>query len=441
MIPPSIATTLQSIMDKACQSGRLQGASLAINTRGETQAFASGMANVVEEIPATPETIFHIGSATKAITAELVWRLIENGRLSRDLPVIDALPEVNHIETLTDRRLTLAHLLSHTGGIDGDVIFDAGRGKDVLRRFMSQIHEIGLLFAPGANFSYANVSYNILGRIVEVAGGAAFEDAIAALLRKTHELSRIAVLPDDKIRYRTALHFAHREGAMLPDWFGPHSNIGSGTVLAMSMTDLSSWGVKLLATGDIVRNMRKSAVSLPFNHRYEGWGYGLTLLDGVGEKIFGHDGGTAGTATFLRVAPAQESAWAFSATGTGGVAVSREIEPMIREALKLDPATKRKPQGKPVDLRLYEGTFVRHGMEFTTKIEGEGALRLTNSGSMSSQMINGLILRPMSEQVFETVIPAIDATIWVSFHDFVAGRPQLFFALERMSRRKEELGR
>lgn len=441
-MPPSpIAATLQSILDKACQSGRLQGASLAINTRGETQSFASGMANVVEEIPATPETVFHIGSATKAITAELVWRLIEKDRLSLDLPVVDALPEIIHIEALTDRRLTLAHLLSHTGGIDGDVIFDAGRGKDVLRRFMSQIREIGSLFAPGAYFSYANISYNILGRIVEAAGGAVFEDAIADLLRKTHGLARIAVLPDDKIRHRTALHFAQKDGAMLPDGLGPYSNIGSGTVLAMSMPDLAAWGVKLLATGDIVRNMRRPAVKLPFNHRYEGWGYGLTLLDGIGEKIFGHDGGTAGTATFLRVAPAQETSWAFSATGAGGVATSREIEPLIREALKLDPAPKRKLEGKPGDLKLYEGTFARHGMEFTTKIEGENALRLTNSGSMASPMVNGLILRPLSEQVFETVIPAIDATIWVSFHDFVAGRPQLFFALERMSRRRGEAGR
>jgi len=434
----SALRVLQKLLDAACRRDGLQGASLAIHTRGATHALVAGMANVPEKIPATTDTLFHIGSATKAITAELIWRLIGEGKLSADLPVIDALPELAHIGTLGDRRLTIAHLLSHTGGLDGDVIFDAGRGKDVLRQFMARITEIGSLFEPGVHFSYANVAYNILARIAEVRGGAPFEDALADMLRTKHELSQFAIQPDDKIRKRTALHFSKRGREFVPDHFGPYSNIGSGTVLAMSPTDLARWGISLLDTGDVVRRMQQPAVRLPFNHRYEGWGYGLTLLDGLGERVFGHDGGTASTATFLRIAPNTRSAWVFAATGPMAMATYRQLEPMLRKFASVPPAPKRVPAGKPPrDLKLYEGTYSRHGMDFTIKAEGR-VLRLMVAGTMAAPVLRGLKLKPLSPSVFEADIAALKATIWVSFHDFGAdGRPNLFFGLERMARRKE----
>lgn len=434
----STLRALQKILDTACRRRGLQGASLAIHTKGATHALVAGMANAPEKVPATTDTLFHIGSTTKAITAELIWRLIGDGKLSADLPVIDALPEVAHIAALADRRLTIAHLLSHTGGLDGDVIFDAGRGKDVLRQFMARITDIGSLFAPGAHFSYANVAYNILARIAEVRGGAPFEDALAEMLRTKHGVSQFAILPEEKIRKRTALHFSKRGREWAPDYFGPYSNIGSGTVLAMSPTDLVRWGISLLDTGDVVRRMQQPVVRLPFNHRYEGWGYGLTLLDGLGERLFGHDGGTAGTATFLRIAPQARSAWAFAATGAMAIATYRQLEPLLRKFASVAPAPKRAPEGKPPrDLKPYEGTYSRHGMDFTIKAAGR-VLRLTVGGSMAAPVLQGLKLRPLSPSVFEAEIAALKATVWVSFHDFEPdGRPNLFFGLERMARRKE----
>lgn len=439
MSTASALRALQKMIDTACRSGGLQATSLAIHTKGETHALVAGMANVPENVPATTDTLFHIGSATKPMTAELIWRLIGDGKLTADLPVIDALPEANHIATLTNRKLTIAHLLSHTGGLDGDVFFDAGRGKDVLRQFLSRIADIGALFEPGAHFSYANVAYNILARIAEVRGGSPFEDALADMLRTKHQLSQFAILPEEKIRKRTALHFSKRGRELVPDHFGPHSNIGSGTVLAMSTGDLVRWGISLLDTGEIVRRMQQPAVRLPFNHRYEGWGYGLTLLDGLGEKLFGHDGGTANTGTFLRIAPAARAAWAFAATGPMALATYRQLEPALRKFASVAPAPKRKPEGKPPrDLKPYEGKYVRHGMDFTIKADRK-MLRLIAGGSMSSPALSELKLRPLSPTVFEAELAALKATIWVSFHDFGQdGRPNLFFGLERMARRKEK---
>lgn len=435
----SQATALDARLRSACETGRVCAAALAIHADGRADAFAAGLANAREDIPATADTLFHIGSVTKAIVAELVWRLIVEGRLSRETPVIEAAPELGHIETLADRRLTIGHLLTHTGGLDGDVIFEAGRGKDVLRRFMSGIREIGSLFAPGAHFSYANVGFNILARIVELHGGAACEDALADLLCKTHGLDQVAILPEGKIRRRTAVLLTRDGDRWVPSLLGPYSNIGSGTVLAMGMPDLARWGAGLAASGDLLRHMREPGVRLPFSHRYEGWGYGVSLFDGMGAGLIGHDGGTAGTATFLRVAPASGCAWAFAATGREAVAVYREIEPLVRESLRLEPAPAHRPQGAPpTALEAYQGCYRRHGMTFRVEAGADQALRLSLSGDYAPDDWVGLRLRPITAAVFETEIPSLKATIRVSFHDFDgAGKPRLLSVLERMARRED----
>ncbi|HEY0300626.1 MAG TPA: serine hydrolase domain-containing protein [Rhizomicrobium sp.] len=426
------------VVADACNSGSLGAAGLAVIHDGRSYEFAWGQANRLEGIEATPGTLFHIGSVTKSLTAELVWKLIAAERLSADMPVIAAAPELSHIAALADTRLTIGHLLSHTGGIDGDVIFDAGRGRDVLRRYMSQIRQIGSLFAPGEQFSYANVGYGILGRIVELAGGAAFEDVLARSLRGEHKLSKIAILPIEKIVQRTALH--HVGGQ--PDYFGPYSNIASGTVLAMSMGDLARWGAAHLAANGRVpewtERMRRAVVPLPHNHRYEAWGSGFTLLDGEGETLFGHDGGTAGTGTFLRIAPHHGTVWAFSATGNGSVSVYRKIEPALRRLAGLPAPPQRIPSGGPVpkDLGVYEGVYTRHGMEFTVTRAPDATFVLTIDGDMAPKSFSGLTLRPLTAQVCEMRIPSLDASVWVSFHEFDGnGKPQLLFLLERMARR------
>ena len=125
-----------------------------------------------------------------------------------------------------------------------------------MRRYLSEIRAIDRLHAPGAHFSYANIGYAILGRIAEATAGLPFEDLLARSLRSDHKLSRIAILPLEKIHQRTALHFVGEGEEKGPDYFGPHSNIASGTVLAMSMKDLVRWGASRFA-----ENGRRSAIT------------------------------------------------------------------------------------------------------------------------------------------------------------------------------------
>ncbi|HOY77192.1 MAG TPA: serine hydrolase domain-containing protein, partial [Hyphomonadaceae bacterium] len=388
-------------LENACASGKITAASLALTTGDELHAVAAGMANQPEGVSATTDTLFHIGSVTKAMTAEIIWNLAEQRKLSVDWSAAEAAPELARISGLDDPRLTLRHLLSHTSGLDSDIVFDAGLGPDVLRNFFGKVDRIGALFDPGQHFSYSNVGYGVLGRVAELAGGAPFEEQLASLLRNQHGLTHFAIHPADKIRQQTAVLFHDGQ----PVLFGPCSSIASGTLLAMSMSDLVRWGASH-ASGKLTSTslMRAAAITLPHNHRYEGWGNGFALMDNLGAGLFGHDGGTAGTGTFLRIC--EQATWAMSATGPGAIGVYREIEPMLRAALELAPSRRQGVlQELPGPLDVYEGVYSRHGADYAVSKSDDGGLIVTASGTMVAPM--SLSLRSLSARVWEAILPGL----------------------------------
>jgi len=77
-----------------------------------------GIASVEKETPVTPETIFAIGSSTKAFTSTLVGMLVDEGKMGWDDPVTEYLPyfQMNVASNNESAELTLRDVLSHRTG-------------------------------------------------------------------------------------------------------------------------------------------------------------------------------------------------------------------------------------------------------------------------------------------------------------------------------------
>lgn len=65
------------------------GASLAVGHGGDTFEVATGVLNLRTGQPATPDSLFQIGSITKVWTATLVMQLVDEGLLDLDEPVVN----------------------------------------------------------------------------------------------------------------------------------------------------------------------------------------------------------------------------------------------------------------------------------------------------------------------------------------------------------------
>jgi CubicO group peptidase (beta-lactamase class C family) len=72
-----------------------------------------GMASLNDDVPITPETVFHVASMSKQFTAASILLLAQQGELSLDDDVHKYIPELPDL----GERITLRHLMHHTSGL------------------------------------------------------------------------------------------------------------------------------------------------------------------------------------------------------------------------------------------------------------------------------------------------------------------------------------
>src|SRR3954463_3260066 len=106
------------------------GAQVAVLADGEIRDEAAGVLSLRTRVEATTDSVFKIGSITKVWTATLIRQLVDDGVLDFDRPVRDYLPGFRLSDPAATESLTARHLLTHTGGIDGNHFTDTGRNDD-----------------------------------------------------------------------------------------------------------------------------------------------------------------------------------------------------------------------------------------------------------------------------------------------------------------------
>jgi CubicO group peptidase (beta-lactamase class C family) len=138
-----------------------------------------GMANLNDDVPITPATVFHVASMSKQFTAASIALLAQQGKLALDDDVRKYIPELPDF----GERITIRHLVHHTSGLrdqwsllglagwrysldlitDDDVMSVMTRQKD-------------LNFKPGEKHVYCNTGYTLMGLIVKRVSGTSLRE-------------------------------------------------------------------------------------------------------------------------------------------------------------------------------------------------------------------------------------------------------------------------
>jgi CubicO group peptidase (beta-lactamase class C family) len=136
-----------------------------------------GVANIEHDVPNTPQTVFRIGSMTKAFTAIAIMQLVERGKIKIEDTLNKYLPDYPHGE-----RITLHHLLSNTSGITDYLLLDGFRETmripTTTSALIERFRDKPLEFEPGADFGYSNSNWVLLGFILEQMTGKSYEEVI-----------------------------------------------------------------------------------------------------------------------------------------------------------------------------------------------------------------------------------------------------------------------
>lgn len=298
---------------------KVPGAAVAVLKDGQIVDGAAGVLSTRTGVDVTPDSVFQIGSITKVWTATLVMQLVDEGMLDLDAPIRRYLPEFRLMDESAAASITTRQLLSHQAGFEGDVFTDTGRGDDAIEKYVEVIAGLPQLFTPGELFSYNNVGFSLLGRLVEVLRGKTWEQALVDHIVTPLGLTHVAPSAYEAILHRAAVgHVGPGEDGVeiaAPTWALARSNEPAGSMLAMSPADLLGFVAMHLAEGAApdgtrilsplsARAMRTAQVTLPrLTGMGAAWGLGWEIITADSPVVIGHDGGTIGQAAFLRVVP------------------------------------------------------------------------------------------------------------------------------------------
>jgi len=326
----------ENIVATVMAQARVPGLSIAVVKEHQIiYARGFGARNVKENLPATPHTLYGIGSCTKSFTALAIMQLAEKGKLDLYDPVSRYVPFKLGSK---ENPITVHHLLTHSSGIPNlgvaEILISRMTGIDEKWIPMSSLDDFFLHIngafeeiaaKPGKRFFYFNSGYTILGEIIEKVSQMKYEEYVRENILKPLKMERSTFLKEE---------FEKESDAMTPYFIEAKNGTTTTTPtshpfnkfiyapggLLSSVTELSNYLIANMNGGtfqetkildaSLLKEMHKIHVETEMFRSYygsygrEGYGYGWAILENFfGHKLVGHGGSTGVSSANLAFIP------------------------------------------------------------------------------------------------------------------------------------------
>jgi CubicO group peptidase (beta-lactamase class C family) len=149
-----------------------------ISSEGVIAIGSAGVRKVGSDVAITCNDLIHLGSCTKAMTSTMLATLVSEGKLSWDMKLIEAIPELQKSIHPDYHNIILWQLLTHRAGIPANPLdWEAHNQKEIKERRLSILKDN--LSSPPAGkigeFNYSNFGYMIAACMAEKITGLSWE--------------------------------------------------------------------------------------------------------------------------------------------------------------------------------------------------------------------------------------------------------------------------
>ncbi|TYL40414.1 serine hydrolase [Natronococcus pandeyae] len=391
----STVDRIDSLLRERLREDELPGLSLAV-TDGDGIVYASGYGSrdLESNDPATPETVYGVGSVSKSFAALAVAQLVDEGELSFDDAVAD------HLEIDVPDDVTLHHLLSHTSGYPSLAVSEAliARQLDVGEANVPlgtqgdfHAHVEGardeIAGEPGERWLYCNSGYTLVGEVIEAVTGRSFTEYVESEIVEPLEMERSTYDGDvfESFDDRMTPYFRddeELEPAALPV---RERSAAAGGLLA-PVTDLANY-LRLHLHGGTFEGSRLVSEE-PLERCYGAYaetpsgpyGYGWRTREVCGRELIGHGGSIVVSTAYVGFSPAEDLGIAILANASPGYGLAELGKGVFAALVGEDPrdlpffARKNRLEELAGEYETYRGI-----KQAEVEIEG-GTLRLRVGG-------------------------------------------------------------
>jgi CubicO group peptidase (beta-lactamase class C family) len=399
------------------------GAAVGVVREGSATTACYGVGDMRTGEPVTPETRFGVGSLTKSMVATVIARLAEAGRLSLDDPVAAYVPELRASGWAACT--TVRDLLANRSGLPLraglEFGFDARRDQDdgALSRLVA---DAAAGVPAGSFWSYTNVGWCVLGRVIETSAGAAWEDAMRRHLFGGAGMSGTAfaagAVPERASGHEVTADGPVPAGPLVARAYGP-----AGTSVVSTVTDLLRFAALHLEDPSLAV-LREVHAEVSICGWLDSWCLGWAWFDWDGGPVWGWDGLINGERSVLRIVPGQQAAVVLVTNSSTGRAMYRSLFADLMRSMfgiSVPPLRLGATVRAARDLSRFAGVYAWPDRQAEVTATASGLL--IKSEDRETQAL------PLDERTF-LVDPADPDNPTVTFGAFdTAGRPQVLYEM------------
>lgn len=287
-----------------------------------------GVRKLGEPTPVDAQTMFGIGSNTKAFTTASLAMLVDEGKISWDDPVYQRLPGFVMYDPYVAKEMTIRDLVTHRSGMglgEGDLLIfphSTYTRADIIYRLRFMRPQSSFR----SRYAYDNLLYIAAGQIIPAVTGTSWDDfvrqRIFAPLGMSHSnVSNAAFKAEDDY----ASPHSEVDGKLQPVPFGNIDNAAPAGAINSCAADMARWALLQLNHGKVPstdkqlfsekqsRELWSPQTIVPINDppaplralktNFAAYGLGWFLRDYHGRKLVGHTGGVAGFVSRVMLVP------------------------------------------------------------------------------------------------------------------------------------------
>lgn len=284
----TVKYTIDRLIEEQMQKQQIPGLALAVIV--DNQPFyvqGYGKADLFNRIRVTNDTLFGIGSCSKAITAFAVMLLVEEGKIRLNASIREYIPEV----PVEWQNVTIARLLSHTSGIPQ-------RSGPHLPwdKVWQELARMPMKFNPGTRTEYSNFGFIVLCRLVEIVANEDYESFVSQRILRPLGMTSTTIPPVPRPS-NLAIGYTIKENKLAPiarllPW---KQMWGSGGFVS-NISDLAKWDMAM-TSGAILKPETYQLMWTPVmlnNGMPSGWCLGWQVSQANKPFAVSKDGGITG---------------------------------------------------------------------------------------------------------------------------------------------------
>jgi CubicO group peptidase (beta-lactamase class C family) len=314
---------LDATADRAMRMFEVPGIAIAIVKDGRVVLQKGyGVRKLGEPAKVTPQSLFRIGSNTKAFTTAALAMLVDEGKLRWDDRVVDHMPSFQMSDPYVTREMTIRDLLTHRSGLGlgaGDLMFWPATDftqDEIIRRIR--------FLQPASSFrsryAYDNLLYLVAGHIIPIITGKTWDDFVRERIftplgmAHTSASTKMLMAAAD-----VATPHARADGKLVALPQTDHDNNAPAGAINSCVEDLAKWMILQLSRGGKLfseaqsKEMWSPQTILPIEEatgvfaevqpNFRAYGLGWILQDYRGRKMVYHTGTLAGYVSRTTLVP------------------------------------------------------------------------------------------------------------------------------------------